>query len=203
MWCFVVMSIKRLRRNWIPWIFSGLAFLVLMVVLSNAMIRFALRDYGVGGTRYVVTESTGETATDAEFSLIPESRRPIWEAAATAFADNYLWGIGTENFVLYSGIGHTHSIYWSWFLDYGVVGLVCWLWLGWLAWVLYRQSRRGPEGGLQLAGVCLAGGMVAFGVHGLVDFNYNFWSLWTFAGLAVGSIYAGQAAQKQGEGSPA
>lgn len=97
-----------------------------------------------------------------------------------------IWGgLGIGGFKQYIKAPHAHSIFFSVLFDFGVVGVM--IILGFIFLLLKKMvvMWRQQHTYLQKMAMCCYGGIVAIGVHGLVDFEYNTPSVWLFLGIAV------------------
>jgi hypothetical protein len=115
-----------------------------------------------------------------------QGRLWLWQVAAGMVARHPLLGVGPDNFRwlhgAYAGVAgadnrvHANNLYIEWLVDTGIVGLAAFLWL---TWRLARAAYAGLEGDgrakehvvWQLA---ITGSLVAWFVHGLLDFFYEF-----------------------------
>jgi len=187
---FLTWFVPRLRRKW--WLVGGAAVVALiLVVLAEGAVFSALRnrEFGsrflVGNTRKVGTTGTGSINTE----VLSGSRFVYWSSAFRhLIQESWGAGIGTRNFPLYelregSSTPHTHSIYVSIITDYGVVGIIIVLWAAGIVITHYRRALGAPGSERTLVAVALGGGLVAIGIHGLVDFHHNHPFFWCYLGL--------------------
>ena len=105
----------------------------------------------------------------------------LWKYALDIFRTNWLLGVGWENFryvkhlfgyPLHSSFGtgfDTNSLYFEFLVDLGLVGFGAFVWLlfGTLARLVRSSSRTDVQNGD--VPTALAAGIVAFGVHGMLD----------------------------------
>jgi O-antigen ligase len=107
------------------------------------------------------------------------SRIMIWKAAEHIIKDNFVWGIGPENFqekyleyqkfyppYLEWAVPHPHSVYLAFWVETGLVGLIGFLWLV-ISW--FKKILQAENDGMK---VVLFGIMAYFLLHGLVDTTY-------------------------------
>lgn len=122
-------------------------------------------------------------------------RRALWGAALRQTAQHPLFGIGLDNFRLTYGplLGmaqwnetvHSNNWYLETLVSLGIVGsLPFFVWLGLLTIDMARTLRQ-PRTGIWVTAV--AAGLLAFFVHGLLDyfmlFNATAWLFWLLVGL--------------------
>ncbi|MEO0071094.1 MAG: O-antigen ligase family protein [candidate division WOR-3 bacterium] len=120
----------------------------------------------------------------------------FWNCALRIFKDNWLWGIGAENFrfvkrhygiVMPQGESirfHTHNIYLEILTDLGIVGFISFMWLlGGVFVGLHRVLGSEFKEGRGLA-LGLLAGLIAFFTHGLLDsFTWNYAAVALLAAL--------------------
>jgi hypothetical protein len=130
----------------------------------------------------------------------PAPRASLWRAAMTLWRERPLLGVGPDNFrrryeavLSPSPTGepytdtriHANSLYFETLADLGLVGLAA---LGGIAVALLRSLRRHRESAC-VAGLGCAVAAVAFFVHGLLDYFFEFTPLfglfWVTLGLAA------------------
>lgn len=99
-----------------------------------------------------------------------------------------LGGLGIGGFKRYIKAPHAHSIFFSVLFDFGVVGVMIMLVFIFLLLKKMIVMWRQQDTYLQKMAMCCYGGMVAIGVHGLVDFEYNTPSVWLFLGITVATL---------------
>jgi hypothetical protein len=131
-------------------------------------------------------------------AIIP--RGELWGAALRMFAERPLFGVGPDNFRhlygRYLGLAdhdpriHANSLYLELLADLGLVGSAAFGWL--LVAVAGRLAgplRCGSADGRVLWAAGLTGGLLAFLVHGLLDYFLGFTPLyllfWTLLGLTM------------------
>jgi O-antigen ligase len=92
---------------------------------------------------------------------------------------------------------HAHSIFFSTWFDFGLVGLLFMLWLtiyyarNLLPSLLAQRSRQ------QLVVSAMSGGLLVICLQGLVDFEYNTPSIWVYFALMTAALNLAAAEQKQ------
>lgn len=127
-------------------------------------------------------------------------RLTLWRIALQIFQSHPLLGIGPDNFRrtygAYLGMPgsgteiHANNVYIEWLADTGLVGLLAFLFMSMilarLAWHVLKQQLHGP---LWLWQIALMGSLLAWYIHGVVDYFYEFTptnvAFWLLVGLAV------------------
>jgi O-antigen ligase/polysaccharide polymerase Wzy-like membrane protein len=140
------------------------------------------------------------------------ARRELWTAALRMFAEHPLLGVGPDNFRHVSGtyLGlavwddrvHANDLYLEMLADLGIVGAAA------LAILLapavvggVRLVRDPPAGPLALLGLGLAASLLAFFLHGLLDYFLEFTPVYLLFWLIVGLLLAAQSLRR--DSSPA
>lgn len=93
-------------------------------------------------------------------------------------------GIGGTMFYL-DPVPYIHSIYFSILCDMGVVGVVL---VTFFIGIIVKEVLpiiKNQETFFQNVLLASCGAMIAIGVHGLVDFHYNYPVIWMFAGIGM------------------
>ena len=124
------------------------------------------------------------------------SRVAIWDAGWRMARDNWLFGVGPDNFLTHyraymlpeawrePNISHPHNLLLDAWVSLGVIGLVALVALVALFWRDWARIRRAVAGRSDPLAFGLAGAMTAALAHGLVDHAYflpelaaTFWTL--------------------------
>ena len=152
------------------------------------------------------------------------SRVAIWDAAWRMGRDDWLFGVGPDNFLTHyraymqpeawrePNISHPHNLVLDAWVSLGVVGLAALIGVLVLFWRDWGRIRRDGVGGSDPLAFGLAGAMTAALIHGLVDHAYflpelaaTFWTL--AAAIAALAVVRGGEASEAGrrlvEGGPA
>lgn len=131
----------------------------------------------------------------------PPGRLAQWRIALRMARNRPLLGVGPDNFRWVYGYfaelktwdtgSHANSLYFEWLADTGVVGLALYLWL---SWQLLRAGFRhlaiaDPTSPLWIVRVGLAASLVAWYLHGALDYFYEplptTLAFWLVAGLVL------------------
>jgi len=134
------------------------------------------------------------------------SRLAIWDSAWRMGRDNWLFGVGPDNFLTHyreymrpeawrePNISHPHNLVLDAWVSMGLIGLLALIAVLVLFWRDWRRIRRDGAGGSDPLAFGLAGAMAAALTHGLVDHTYflpelaaMFWVL-AAAVAALGAI---------------
>jgi O-antigen ligase len=105
----------------------------------------------------------------------------------TLFNHNPLLGLGVGNLKYLVHLPHAHSLYFSLVLDFGLAGLI---FLAVLAKMLFQRIYlviKLPDSQARSMALAAVAGLSGAAVHCLVDFEYNYTSLWLFLGLVTAS----------------
>ena len=124
------------------------------------------------------------------------SRLAIWDSAWRMGRDNWLFGVGPDNFLTHyraymrpeawrePNISHPHNLVLDAWVSMGLIGLLALIAVLVLFWRDWRRTRRDRDGGSDPLAFGLAGAMAAALTHGLVDHAYflpelaaTFWTL--------------------------
>ncbi len=144
------------------------------------------------------------------------SRLAIWDSAWRMGLENWLFGVGPDNFLTHyreymrpeawrePNISHPHNLVLDGWVSMGVIGLAALLGVLVLFWWDWRRIRRDGTGGLDPLAFGLAGAMAAALVHGLVDHTYFLPELaatfWTLAGAVAALAAVGVARRRKADG---
>lgn len=142
------------------------------------------------------------------------SRLAIWDSGWRMGRDNWLFGVGPDNFLTHyreymrpeawrePNISHPHNLILDAWISLGLIGLLALVAVLVLFWRDWRRIRRERDGGFDPLAFGLAGAMAAALTHGLVDHTYFLpelaATLWTLA-AAVAALAIGRAAEAPDE----
>lgn len=151
-----------------------------IIFLSVIILLFTMQNIASSRTPRIL--GSGEMSFTA--------RLQIWERGLHDFiAKAPGWGLGAGGFRYYRDpLPHAHSIYFSTFFDFGIVGilslagLIIALIARLLKFIPYQKTYA------QMMLVASAGSLLVVLVHGLVDFSYLDHIVWWTLGMATGTI---------------
>ena len=145
------------------------------------------------------------------------SRLAIWDSAWRMGRENWLFGVGPDNFLTHyrefmrpeawrePNISHPHNLVLDAWVSMGVIGLAALIGVLVLFWRDWFRIRRDGAGGLDPLAFGLAGAMAAALVHGLVDHAYFLPELaatfWALAGAVAALAAIGVARQLPADGA--
>lgn len=176
-------------------------------MVQEAVTWFSWKDAPTASTRVLALGQPVESA-EMNVSVAPidvriinptPGRLKLWRAALRMAADRPLLGVGPDNFRLlygsYAGVDdwdtgiHANNLYIEWLADTGVIGLLAFLWMSvTMGREVVRRVTRGPTEASWLLTLGLAAGLLAWYVHGVLDYFYEFTptfvAFWLIAGLA-------------------
>jgi len=146
---------------------------------------------------------------------IPD-RRVLWRLAFEQIKEHPWFGIGLDNFRLTHGKAagwpawdtsiHSNNLYIETLVSTGLLGSIpFFVWLGWLAFELLRSLRSRSTAGRLIGLQPLSVGLLAFLIHGLLDyflmFNGTALLFWLLVGLWIRSRDAAYEAENSSQGS--
>jgi O-antigen ligase len=127
------------------------------------------------------------------------SRLAIWDSAWRMGVENWLFGVGPDNFLTHyrefmrpeawrePNISHPHNLVLDAWVSMGVIGLAALIGVLVLFWRDWWRIRRAGAGGSDPLAFGLAGAMAAALVHGLVDHAYYLPELAAAFWIIIGS----------------
>ena len=143
---------------------------------------------------------------DTRLLIPPPGRLTLWRTALRMFLARPLTGVGPDNFRLvygqYAGVErwdkaiHANSLYLEWLADTGILGLLTFLWFTWRlgreAWHHLRADLDSQHPSVILWRTALIASLVAWFVHGIFDYFYEFTptyvAFWMLAALAIAPL---------------
>ncbi len=136
-------------------------------------------------------------AIDPEIENKKHSRKRLWLNSFRKYSEVPLQGFGVGNLKKEMQAPHAHSIFFSTWFDFGLVGLFFMLWLT----VYYARNLLPPliaqRSRQQLVVSAMSGGLLVICLQGLVDFEYNTPSIWVYFALMTAALNLVAAEQKQ------
>lgn len=159
-------------------------YAVIFLLIFTALFILTLPRSFLYGVRRYSTEESGKSM----------SQRFKWwgNASKYTFKQTLGAGMGIGGFKQRfggAGIPHAHSLYFSFFFDFGIIGFF--LFLSMLLLIIkalysaMRGIREAPQHTMLLA--CI-GGVIAHAIHCFMDGDYNITITWLLLGLTMGSV---------------
>lgn len=181
--------LNRLRRWLFRWLVVFSLLIVTVYTAQNIAIsliiqkNFSPRLFSLG---FKAVES-GD-AIDPEIDNKQHSRRRLWLKSLRAYSEVPLQGLGIGNLKREMRAPHAHSIYFSVWFEFGLLGLLFMLWLTLyllrgIVPALLRQKTR-----LEILVSAMSGGVLVICIQGLVDFEYNTTTLWVYLALMTAAV---------------
>ena len=178
---FLLVSISALRMHF---------FRNLVLFNTVWIILFCLGIIFIGDTktpRLIAGGSSSELGLDL--------RLKMWKEGVSNLINNTAGiGLGPGGFRYYTKthMPYPHSLYVSILCDFGFVGLLLFLLAILVMAYNYFKMLRFQETYLQIMFLCCCGGLLALGVHGLVDSTYLASYIWFFLGLSTATFHLAQ-----------
>ncbi len=127
-------------------------------------------------------------AIDPEIENKKHSRKRLWLNSFRKYSEVPLQGFGVGNLKKELQAPHAHSIFFSTWFDFGLIGLLFMLWL--TVYFLRNllpplRTQRSPH---QLVVSAMSGGLLVICLQGLVDFEYNTPSIWVYFALLTAAL---------------
>ena len=145
------------------------------------------------------------------------SRLAIWDSAWRMGRENWLFGVGPDNFLTHyrafmrpeawrePNISHPHNLLLDAWVSMGVIGVMALIGVLVLFWRDWWRIRRDGAGGADPLAFGLAGALAATLTHGLVDHAYFLPELaatfWTLAAAVAALAAVGVARQLKADGA--
>jgi hypothetical protein len=147
--------------------------------------------------------ASSSTSPPAAVAAPPPGRLMQWRIALRMVRNRPLLGVGPDNFRWvygdFAGLttwdtgGHANNLYFEWLADTGFIGLGLFVWL---SWAVMRAAFTGLTADASVWRIALAGSLVAWFLHGLLDYFYEPLptnvAFWLVAGLAVTASACGR-----------
>jgi O-antigen ligase len=177
--------IRRLRERFVAGFSLFLLILVTVFVIQHSLLNLLFKYTFIPpriGLGYV-TKSTG--------TMMPAfagQRVRFWKWGYNILQESSFLGGGIGSYKYFTRAPHAHSLYLSFLFDFGWVGFILILSImivllrRFLKWIKFQSSY------LQCLAASFFGGMIAMGVHGAVDFEYNRPIPWLYIGMATATL---------------
>jgi O-antigen ligase len=169
----------------------GLAIALPVVVMSGLVIFFSLTSQMVFENLVERLVSVAEAGEQGNFLL----RLVMWGAGYQMITSSHWMGIGINSYEMAMNqyadleilrLTHPHSFYLYILIELGVIGLSI---FGFLVFFIVRQLKDAMR---QIASVrekdalfSLSAGLLAFSVHGLIDFTIHDPQIWLYLGTTI------------------
>lgn len=176
---FLILGFKPIIKR--KYVLLGLSLLVIITIGSFICSNIVFPD-ATGVLWLKKTISTKDSSSAG-------TRWQWWtEAIWVMKKKNMFAGLGMGGFKYYVSAPHPHSFLLSFFFDMGVIGISCILSLmAIISYNFYLLIVR-QHSDLEKIVFFFAVSLVAFFIHGLVDFEYYMPEFWLFAGTAVAAL---------------
>lgn len=160
--------------------------LLLFVVVGTYKAQNAMIGALMGGAYTPRLE--GRSEDQVKSGNVDTDRQKWWRKGLKALRDTGYLGTATATFHTITGMFYAHSLYMSYLIEFGLVGLG--LFLLACAYLLsrYLALLHHQESFAQAMNPAFLAGFVGLLVHGLVDFDYLDMHTWAFLGLALGFV---------------
>lgn len=181
---FIIIFSSDLRKR----LFMNLSlFIALFILVWFASSSFASQFGNL--VRKDIFGLTPEGIATVSFS----TRLEMWAEGFNAVFEKmrFIYGLGPGGFSFYTKRLWSHNLLLSFFFDFGLVGLL--FFIGILVLIgkrLYRLKKYlvVQNNYFQKMTLALCGGLIAIGIHGLVDFYYNQSIHWLYLALTLSAI---------------
>ncbi|MBI5789564.1 MAG: O-antigen ligase family protein [Candidatus Schekmanbacteria bacterium] len=187
---YLFSGLNKLRKVFLPLFICFFAGSLVVYISSRHIVWnvFLKKDFG---TRLLhiagkVVESGG--VIEPGLSKSKPGRKKLWEKAFKLYGHSIIQGLGIGNLTYYTTSPHAHSIYFSLLFDFGLIGVLCLLYIVVYLYKCFSGIKKFQASYLQVMGVAIWGGFLALAFHGLVDFDYNRSIVWLYLGTAVATL---------------
>lgn len=132
-------------------------------------------------------------------------RMRLWKKSFKKYKGYLVEGFGVGNLKKFCNAPHAHSVILSFLFDFGLAGLAAITFIIVAIFKRFVFLLRYQTSCNQIVAIAFGVGLIAIGIHGQVDFEYNTSLLWLYIGLAVSSFRIADAEirRKVAEGAPA
>ncbi len=194
---FGVMTLAYPHRLWhsVGLLFTGVSLMIFAWYANLIPIPIATRLQSVVLDVSALDDARGVEITTANYANI--ERLAHWQAAIRMAQDNFWMGVGAGNYeIAYisyqlinwdEALGHAHNYYLNVFSETGAIGLLAYISLWIMIYVLTWQLRRHPDIYTHHVAVAMLGSWTYLAVHSLTD-NLYVNNLFVFIGLTLGLL---------------
>lgn len=183
MGAFLFFTLRKTRKHFFMLITAfTLGSLTLYYIESKTLDSLFMRESVTPRIFKMMSESNNKGIVTAK------ERIKNWKKGLAYSSQTFPLGLGVGNFknrIRESTFPHAHSIYFSFFFDFGIVGVAILISIFAVVAKIFLTAIMHQSSYLQIMLVALAGGFVSAGIHGLVDFEYNLTLLWVYLGMTV------------------
>jgi len=189
---------SKSRGGLVGYVAMGIFFLVGVPPLRKRFLRNATIMAFIFATLFLIVYwdsffglASRVSAASAEMTI--KDRFKWWRMGYRILTQDYAgigMGIGGLKYYLNPlNVPHAHNIYLSVLYDFGVFGFAIFAtFIVWLGKNLYNTMRRFQPTYIQFMLWGCTGGLVAVGIGGLVDAEYNIAVLWFYLGLTMATL---------------
>lgn len=188
-----LLIVPQLKRKALA-IGPALLLIMLVMVVTQSYIRSIVTGRGLV-SRVVRTEETDpRKVSEFSGSTVSVSRGFIWSEAFRLMWESRGLGIGAGNFTLYTHEKlrmfscHSHSIYFSFLVDYGWVGLAFLLLMSVILYSGWKPLRDSSVSDARTVALVLVAGLVGAALSSAVDYDYSFSTVWCYLALTYASM---------------
>lgn len=189
---FLLAALQRLKKHFIILFFVFIIGVFMILFVESKILKaVASKDLSVSSVRVFtelsqVSNTGGSLSSSTPHFMIQRSK--LWKKGFKKLMRTYLAGVGVGNFKYYTRAPHAHSIYFSFLFDFGLIGLGVLLSIIIILCKRFLYMLKFQDTYLQIMCVAFFGGLIAMGIHGLVDFEYNTPVIWLYLGMAVATL---------------
>lgn len=181
--------LRKLRKKLIRLlIFFGISIIVIYTAQQIAVSliiqkNFTPRLFSLG----LKVIETGD-AIDPGLENKEHSRKKLWANSFRKYSEVFIQGLGVGNLKKEMAAPHAHSIYFSFWFDFGLVGIFFLLWLALFLIKYLIPSLREQKTQIQIIASSMTGGILAICIQGLVDFEYNTTTIWLYLAMTTAAV---------------
>lgn len=179
---FFLAAYFSLRKRFFTHLCVLMVAFILMWIISMKFVSLA----GEALRSDILAQSTSD-------SVSIQTRLQMWKEGFQAIArtQRELTGLGLGGFQYYTQRSWAHNLWFSFYFDFGVVGLgfLCGtlLIIGKLCYAMKRIFVQQTTY-FQNMSIAFCGGLIAIGVHSVVDFYHSLSMLWVYLALMIATL---------------